>query len=111
MAVAPSVERTAAEPGFRRFAAECLARFIRGDRGELCAEDQAANEAADETGGQVVGNYPLPPALAHHRQPGDATAALWVIRHSGPPTGPVRLTVLFPSDYWPRPAPGPPGRS
>ena len=102
--VTAAVERAiGADPGFSRFAAECLARFaaeclarfVRGDWGELCADDRRANRAADQTGGQVVGNYPLPPALAHHRQPQDATAALWVVKDGG--TG--ALAVLFPGDY------------
>jgi hypothetical protein len=75
--------------------AGCLARHLRGDWGDLDAEDRAANDHALRHGhGRLLSAYELPADLAGST----AERHLWVITDDleDPDTA---TTVLWPSDY------------
>jgi len=68
-----------------------LSRHVRGDWGELCAEDQQANALALQQGLRLLSSYPL------SREEGGQTvsATLWVITEADR----ASTTVLLPSEY------------
>lgn len=68
-----------------------LSRHVRGDWGELCAEDRQANVLALEQGLRLLSCYPL------NREEGGQTvsATLWVITEADR----ASTTVLLPSEY------------
>jgi hypothetical protein len=67
-----------------------LLRHVRGDWGELDAEDKAANERALQTGGRLLSAYTLPS--------GDR---IWIITEAtgGHPLVRELTTVLLPDEY------------
>lgn len=41
---------------------DCLARHVRGDYGNVCAEDAELNNRATHDGGRILSAYPIDPA-------------------------------------------------
>lgn len=87
------VGRVVATPGVLDAAdclylALCLARHQRGDWGQVCDLDRAANERALLTGERLLSAYPLQPE-------GEESGKLWVITEADRSA----TTFLLPSEY------------
>ena len=69
---------------------EFLSRHVRGDWGDLCDEDKAANESALKTGARLLSAYTLP----------DKTK-IWIITDAEIDNRHTRYatTILLPEDY------------
>lgn len=81
----PGVIRLAAESGraLPEFTAEYLARHLRGDWGDLCEQDRAANDSACESGDRVLSVYDTP------------AGKLWIITEADRSA----TTCLTPTEY------------
>lgn len=75
---------------FERFCFGALARFEDGDWGDVCTEDQIANDEALTEGYFILGSYntELSPE-----------GKLWIIADGADDNGDRIVTLLFPSEY------------
>jgi len=71
---------------------ECLARHIRGDWGNVCDEDKAANDEAVKEGFRILSAYPLDPAKPCK---GFGENTLWIITEADRSV----TTFLLPNEY------------
>ncbi len=84
---------TSDSPDRHRFVAECLARHLRGDWGDLDPHDWALNDRALAcTAGRLLSAYPVPTDMA------PVDARLWIITDDLDDPDTV-TTILWPSDY------------
>jgi hypothetical protein len=84
----PSALRCLAELGL--LPSDLLHRHQRGDHGDLCAEDLAANTLAVQTGARILSAYELGP----ERQ------RIWVLTEAQDDAGQRQSTcILLPSEY------------
>ena len=70
----------------------CLARHVRGDWGEVCAEDRKSNFEALFSGGRVLSAYPIDPAKPCK---GFGANCLWIITEADRSA----TTFLLPGEY------------
>ena len=69
---------------FKFFSIESLAKFLRGDWGQVCEEDKETNDDALKLGNRLVGSYEK-----------EGLKKLWIITEADRST----TTLLFPSEY------------
>ncbi|WP_246247032.1 type I restriction endonuclease subunit M [Candidatus Methylobacter favarea] len=72
---------------------QLLARHVRGDWGEVCAEDAQANEDALREGSRLLSAYILAAPVAEHEAV--APVKLWVITEADRSV----TTLLLPEEY------------
>lgn len=70
----------------------CLARHVRGDWGNCCAEDKRTNNKAVKIGERVLSAYPIDPALPCQ---GFGNNTLWIITERDRSA----TTFLLPQEY------------
>ena len=71
---------------------ECLARHARGDWGNVCPEDAAANDLATHEGTRIISAYPIDPTRPCK---GHGENCLWIITEADRSV----TTFLLPEEY------------
>jgi hypothetical protein len=76
-------------PEFAEFMKQCLDRHVKGDWGDLDAEDKQANDQALKQGSRLLSAY------NDDRFPGHGVSTLWIITEADRSA----TTILFPDEY------------
>ena len=90
MALTAGVNGLVAEnEDFAKFVTQSLGRHLKGDWGDVCAEDKKANDEAVKAGDRMLSAY------NDDRFPKNWNATIWIITEGDRSV----TTVLFPDEY------------